>query len=139
MILPKDTKARLLAVSIAIVFFLFNIYAINAFLEIGKTHEASGMPIVDWFIVETEIYASYFFIIATISSILAISFGFFIDVESVSTGLILGGISLLIYSGARYWWFANNKARAIILGISLIVLIVIGFKMFGEKKKNKKN
>ena len=118
--LPKDTKARLLAISIAIVYFLFNVYAINTF------------------VINTETYATYFFVIALVSAILAISFGFFIEVESVSTGLILGGLILLIYSSIRFWWFANNKVRVIILAIALCVLVVIGFKLFEKKDVKKK-
>ena len=133
--LPKDNKARLLALSISVVYFLFNVYAINTFLEIEKGRERYGIPIVDWFIVDTEKFATYFFIIAAISAVLAIAFGFFIEVESVGTGLILGGLVLLIYSAARYWWFANNKVRVIILAIALCVLVVIGYRMFGKGNK----
>lgn len=135
--LPKNNKARLLAISIAIVYFLFNVYAINSFLEVEKNWESSGVWLVDLFTVETEKFASYFFVIATISAVLAIIFGFFIIVESVSTGLILGGLMLLIYSGARYWWFASNKVRAVILGIALCVLIGVGYKLFGKKETKK--
>ncbi len=136
--LPKNNKARLLAISIAVVYFLFNIYAINSFLEVEKNWVSSGVWLVDLFTVETEKFASYFFVIAAISAVLAIVFGFFIEVESVSTGLILGGLSLLIYSGARYWWFASNKVRAVILAIALCVLVATGYKLFGEKKTSKK-
>ena len=136
--LPKNNKARLLAISIAIVYFLFNVYAINSFLEVEKNWESSGVWLVDLFTVETEKFASYFFIIAVISAILAISFGFFVEVESVGTGLILGGLILLIYSGTRYWWFAGNKVRVVILAIALCVLVGTGYKLFGEKEAKSK-
>ncbi len=137
--LPKDPKARLLALSIAVVYFLFNVYAISTFLEVDKGNGNSRPLLVDLFVINTETYATYFFVIALISAILAISFGFFIEVESVSTGLILGGLILLIYSSVRFWWFANNKVRVIILAIALCVLVVIGFKLFGKKEiKSKK-
>ena len=135
--LPKNNKARLLAISIAIVYFLFNVYAINSFLEVEKSRQRYDIWIVDLFAVETEKFATYFFIIATISAVLAIILGFFIEVESVSTGLILGGLILLIYSSARYWWFASSKARVIILAVALCLLVGIGYKMFGKKKSKK--
>ena len=137
--LPKDTKARLLAISIAIVYFLFNVYAISTFLEVDKARENYRPFLVDLFVINTETYATYFFVISLISAILAISFGFFIEVESVSTGLILGGLVLMVYSAARFWWFANNKVRVIILAIALCVLVVIGFKLFGKKETKSKN
>ena len=137
--LPKDTKARLLAISIAIVYFLFNVYAINTFLEVGKGSGNYRPFFIDLFVVNTETYATYFFVIALMGAILAISFGFFIEVESVSTGLILGGLILLIYSSIRFWWFANNKVRVIILAIALCVLVVIGFKLFEKKGIKSKN
>ena len=136
--LPKNTKARFLAISIAIVYFLFNVYAINTFLAVDKG-SGNYMPLlIDLFVINTEAYATYFFVIALISAVLAISFGFFIEVESVSTGLILGGLILLIYSSIRFWWFANNKVRVIILAIALCVLVVIGFKLFEKKEVKKK-
>ena len=138
--LPKDTKARLLAISIAVVYFLFNVYAVNTFLEVGKGNGNYRPFLADLFVINTETYATYFFVIALVSAVLAISFGFFIEVESVSTGLILGGLILLIYSSIRFWWFANNKVRVIILAIALCVLVVIGFKLFEKKEiKSKKS
>ena len=135
--LPKNNKARLLAISIAIVYFLFNVYAINSFLEVEKNRQRYGTWLVDLFVVETETFATYFFIIAIISAVLAIIFGFFIEVESVSTGLILGGLILLIYSGTRYWWFASNKARVVILAVALCLLVGVGYKLFGKKEPKK--
>ena len=58
--LPKDTKARLLAISIAIVYFLFNVYAISTFLEVDKARENYRPFLVDLFVINTETYATYF-------------------------------------------------------------------------------
>src|SRR3989338_10033072 len=101
--LLKSWKERLIAIGIAILFLLFNIYAIKTFLEVDSQRDQFD---IDKFFFDRngERYAMYFFIVAGISGILAIVIGAYIEVESVGSGLIGGGILLLVYGSIRYWW-----------------------------------
>ncbi|MCF7862195.1 GRP family sugar transporter [Candidatus Woesearchaeota archaeon] len=47
---------------------------------------------------------------------------------SVSSGIMSGGILVLIYSTIRYWGLLQDYLRIIILGIVLAILIWMGYK-----------
>lgn len=110
-------KEKILTFSIAIIFVLFIGYSIDTFLQGDKYNEQ---------------YAMYLFIIAGISGIMGIILGFFIRIESVGIGLIGGGILSILYGIIRYWDYAENALRVIVLGLALGVLVWIGFKKFGN-------
>ena len=136
--LLKSWKERLIAIGIAILFLLFNIYAIKTFLEVDSQRDQFD---IDKFFFDRngERYAMYFFIVAGISGILAIVIGAYIEVESVGSGLIGGGILLLVYGSIRYWWYASNGIKVLILGIALGILVVVGVKKFRNRVNVKKN
>ena len=49
--------------------------------------------------------------------------------EAVSGGLLLGSLFYLIYGTSAYWRFMNDIYRFIALGIGLLVLIYIGYRV----------
>jgi len=51
---------------------------------------------------------------------------------SVSSGLMGGGILAIIYGTMRYWSDLPDFGRFIILGITLIILIWLGYKKIAK-------
>jgi len=43
-----------------------------------------------------------------------------------------GGILVILYGTMRYWEYSSNMLRMIILGISLVVLIWLGYKRLNK-------
>lgn len=81
-----------------------------------------------------ENYAKNLFIISIIASLIIISISaFLIQVASVSGGLMFGSLMYLIYGTGRYWQYMNDWLRFIILGIALLILIYIGYKLARKK------
>ena len=68
------------------------------------------------------------FIVSIIVGLITIFTGVFLKKDSVSTGILSGGILLIIYGTIRYWEHANDTLKFILLGIVLAVLIWIGYK-----------
>ena len=78
-----------------------------------------------------------FIIAAIIGLITMIIGGFVLKHESVSPGLMGGGFLTLIYGVMRYWQYAGDRLRFIILGITLAMLIYLAYRKFpfiGKKK-----
>ncbi len=68
------------------------------------------------------------FIIAAIVGIVAIITGIVLKTEAVNSGILSGGILLVLYGTIRYWDHANELLKFVWLGIVLGVLIWIGYK-----------
>jgi len=75
-----------------------------------------------------EIYNRNVFIVATGIGIIVLIIGFALKMASVSSGLMGGGILAIIYGTIRYWSDLPDFGRFIILGITLIILIWLGYK-----------
>jgi hypothetical protein len=75
-----------------------------------------------------ENYEKNVFIIGIISSIIGIVLGITLVVESVSAGLLYGGILTLLISVIRFWGHLQDYARFIIVGLALGFLIWLGYK-----------
>ena len=87
-----------------------------------------------------EKYNRNVFIIAAIIGIITLLIGgFILKHESVSPGLMGGGLITIIYGVIRYWQYAGDKLRVVILGIILAMLIYFAYKRlpFGGKKNYK--
>ena len=82
-----------------------------------------------------EKHNSKSFIILAIISIAAILAGLLINLEAVSSGILGGGILLLIYSVIRYWGILNKYVRLGLLGAALIILLYYGYKKVDKAKK----
>ncbi|MBT3814802.1 hypothetical protein HOE37_03625 [Candidatus Woesearchaeota archaeon] len=68
------------------------------------------------------------FIVSIIVGLIAIFTGVFLKKDAVSTGILSGGVLLIIYGTMRYWQHANDTLKFVLLGIVLAVLIWIGYK-----------
>jgi len=83
-----------------------------------------------------EKYSKNLFIIAVVFSLIVIAISaFFVAIESVSGGLMFGSLMFLIYGIGGYWRYMNDWLRFIILGIALIILIIISYKIANKKDK----
>jgi uncharacterized membrane protein YkgB len=80
---------------------------------------------------ENEIYNRNVFIVAVILGLISVILGgIILKLESVSSGIMGGGVLTIIYGTVRYWGDLADVGRFIILGIVLGVLIWIGYKKF---------
>lgn len=85
----------------------------------------------------TEIYSKKMFILSLIVSLIVIAgSAIFININSISGGLMFGGLMFLIYGTASYWNYMNDLWRFVILGIALGVLIYVGY-FLGKRERNK--
>lgn len=76
-----------------------------------------------------ENYNKIVFIISGILGLICVIIGgIILKLESVSTGIMGGGILTIIYGTIRYWGHLEDIGRFLILGIILVVLILIGYK-----------
>ena len=78
------------------------------------------------------------FIALSIISIIAIVAGLALTIEAVSSGILGGGILLLVYSVMRHWGILNKYLRLTLLGIALIVLIYYGYQKIDKVQKKKR-
>ncbi len=75
-----------------------------------------------------ENYNRNVFIIETGIGIIALIVGFALKLASISSGIMGGGILTIIYGTIRYWSDLPDYGRFIILGITLAILIWLGYK-----------
>ncbi|MFH1500896.1 MAG: hypothetical protein ABIE22_03025 [archaeon] len=68
------------------------------------------------------------FIIAVITGLIALIFGIILGLQSVSLGLMGGGVITMFIGTVQYWDRLGKYLRLIILGAVLIILIWIGYK-----------
>lgn len=81
------------------------------------------------FTVANEKYNRLVFIISGILGLICVIIGgVALTMESVSAGIMGGGILTIIYGTLRYWGNLEDVGRFIALGIILTVLIFIGYK-----------
>jgi hypothetical protein len=80
-----------------------------------------------------EEYNKKVFIFAVVAGLLSVVIGgAVLRLESVSTGIMGGGVLSIIHGTLRYWGDLADMGRFLILGIVLAVLIWIGYKKFGK-------
>ncbi len=84
-----------------------------------------------------EAYSKNLFIVSVIFGIVVIGIALFLQLVSVSGGLMLGSLAYIIYGTARYWRFMNDWVRFIILGVALIALIFLAY--YVARRETKKN
>jgi hypothetical protein len=68
------------------------------------------------------------FIVSLIAGVIAILIGMNLKHDSISRGLSIGGVFLLLYGTMRYWTHANDILKFVLLGIALAILLWIGIK-----------
>ncbi|HLC81682.1 MAG TPA: hypothetical protein VJH68_03410 [Candidatus Nanoarchaeia archaeon] len=74
------------------------------------------------------------FIVAIIAGLIAVISGLLLNKDTISTGIVTGGVLLLLYGTIRYWRHANNILKFILLGIVLAVLIWIAYQKMDKNK-----
>ncbi|MBW2975703.1 hypothetical protein KY366_08345 [Candidatus Woesearchaeota archaeon] len=78
-----------------------------------------------------EVYNRNVFIIAVIAGLIAVILGgVVLQLESVSAGIMGGGVLSIIYGTLRYWGDMADFGRFVILGAVLTILILLGYKKF---------
>lgn len=76
-----------------------------------------------------ERYNRDVFIITLVLGLISILVGgVVLKLESVSSGVMAGGILTVIYGTLRYWGDMQDVLRWLILGIVLVILVWIGYK-----------
>lgn len=59
-----------------------------------------------------------------------------VTVGAVSTGLLYGGVVALFIGAIQYWSNMDEYLRFVILGITLAVLIVVGYKRLADTERS---
>ncbi len=75
-----------------------------------------------------EVYAKNAFIILIIVGLVAVIAGVYLKLHSVSSGIMGGGVLVMLYASMRFWRNLDEYLRFAILVITLVVLIWIGYK-----------
>lgn len=86
-------------------------------------------------------YSKNMFIISLVFGLLVIIIcTIWVEINSISGGLMLGSIMFIIYGTSRYWNFMDDLLRFIVLGIALAILIYVAYWMNkrASKKENSK-
>jgi hypothetical protein len=139
-----------LAIGIAVILAIFIAYAVSVIYKMpkmdcepssaeqtrGEYYESREYRqcIADWQS-EQKIWEANSVLIIGIIGIIAIVLGFIlIHVEAVGSGILGGGIILVIYDVLRYWRALNEYLRLLILAAVLILLIYFGYRMFKKQK-----
>ncbi len=79
-----------------------------------------------------DIYERNVFFVNMIIGISVFIVGFFLAIEAVSSGLMGGGVIMIFYGTIRYWGNLSDIWRTLILGISLAILIWLGYKKLND-------
>ena len=77
-------------------------------------------------------YERNVFFVNLVIGIVLIVLGIFLALPAVSSGLMGGGVIMLIYGTIRNWGNLSDILRTIFLGIALIVLIWLGYRKLSD-------
>jgi len=80
--------------------------------------------------------ARYFYIGLTIG-VLAAMIGVLIKSAVLGSGLVVGGLFVLLLSYSQYWLRMPDTPKFVSLGIVFLLLILVGYKKIGRKKAKK--
>jgi hypothetical protein len=151
-------KEILLGIVIAVIFFMFCVFGTKLiydtpkyedycdYAELNKINITTDYPYYDEmyrqcseeYNLAEKNYSKNMFIISLIFGIIIITIcTIFINIGSISGGLMLGSLIFIIYGTGRYWSYMDDLMRFIILGISLGILIYIAY--WANKRNNYKN
>lgn len=75
-----------------------------------------------------EAYNRIIFIIATLLGLIAVIFGVVFNIPSVSSGVMGGGLLIIVVVLIRFWQYSTDVLRFVIIAILLGVLIYLGYK-----------
>ncbi|MCH7850612.1 MAG: hypothetical protein IH845_03145 [Nanoarchaeota archaeon] len=77
---------------------------------------------------ERSVYNRNVFFVSLVIGLATVVGAIFLTVESVSAGLMGGGILLILYGTTRYWGDLSDIWRTLMLGFALFVLVYVGYK-----------
>ena len=75
-----------------------------------------------------EKYNRNIFFVSLIIGLITIVVAVLLALESVSAGFMGGGVFLIVYGTIRYWGSLSDVLRTLMLGLTLAVLVWIGYK-----------
>lgn len=75
-----------------------------------------------------ESYNRNLFFISIIIGLIVVVLSLVFSVEAVGSGLMGGGVLLMIYGTIRYWGALSDILRTVMIGIALGILIWIGYR-----------
>ena len=70
-----------------------------------------------------------------IAGVIAVAVGLILNKDTVSTGVVIGGVLLILYGTIRYWRHANNILKFVMLGVALAILIWFAYKKIDLAKE----
>ncbi len=82
---------------------------------------------------ERKVYERNVFFIVSTLGLIALTTGLSLQLATVSAGISIGGLILLIISIVRYWNEFGKYIRLLLLGLVLAALIFIAYKKFGKR------
>jgi len=157
-------KEVLLGIIIAVVFLMFCVFGTKLiydvpqyedycnYEELGKIDAVNNSAYYnqvykecsDKYDLANKNYSKNMFIISLVFGILIIIIcTIWIEINSISGGLMFGSLMFIIYGTGRYWNYMDDLLRFIVLGVALIMLIYVAYWMSKrgskENKQNKNN
>ncbi|MGM5484762.1 MAG: hypothetical protein ACQEP1_02720 [Nanobdellota archaeon] len=142
----KRMKGNILAIAIAVVFLFFIMFGVDTFMddperdcECNRSKEpnaSADVPVCgeEYQQCREELeearndHKLKVFIIMAVVGIAAIAGSFFIFVDSVSTGIMGGGLLTLFIGAIENWSNFHDWMRFIVLGVVLFILVWLGYK-----------
>lgn len=80
------------------------------------------------YVLAKDVYERNVFFINLIIGTGILVVGFFLTLEAVSCGLMGSGVIMIVYGTIRYWGNLSDVWRTFVLGVSLAVLIWLGYR-----------
>jgi len=80
------------------------------------------------FDVDSDAYERNVFFVNLVIGLIVLVLSFFLSVEAVSSGLMGGGVIMIVYGTIRYWGALSDVWRTLMLGVALAILVVVGYK-----------
>tara|TARA_Y100000034_G_C6715627_1_gene316355 strand:- start:206 stop:658 length:453 start_codon:yes stop_codon:yes gene_type:complete len=142
------SKKWILGIAIALIFTLFSHQGLNTFYESPNYEDYCDIQPVklgDREIPQPEqiqedqecrgnyqnardIFEKKAFILLIVSGAVALIIGLLLTIESLSYGLLIGGLLNIFFGTVRYWSRLGDPLRFILLGIILVILVYIAYK-----------
>jgi len=73
------------------------------------------------------------FIVGVVLGLAAVITGILLKRDAISTGILSGGVLVILYGTLRYWRHADDTLKFVLLGVTLTVLVWIAYKKLDRK------
>src|SRR3989338_5451463 len=77
------------------------------------------------------------FIVPLVVGVIGIIAGVLLKKEAIGPGFIGGGILLILYGSIRYWPYASDWLKFILLGVALAIVVWVGYKLVDKAVKHR--